>query len=113
MSKDPYFKKKVGDWTFSCSVCGMKGWGSEAVRLGVYTGHGGAVCHPECVYEVDYGLVPYKIPSEAPVPFSQDAFHTNDPSQIGVQVAPFDFSTQDPCGPGPAPAPTPIPSSDD
>lgn len=63
---------KIGDWYVFCDICGQRYYASETTKLSTYTGRGGLIVCPKDVDKIDYGLVPYDIPVERPVPFSRD-----------------------------------------
>lgn len=99
MSKNKYKDKlKIGDYPFWCDTCGTKAWASEATRLDVYTGKGGAFVCRDCVDIVDYGLVPYTVLPETPIPFCRPGDYAGNPNAIPNTIAPdkLDLSTMDP-----------------
>lgn len=86
--------KKVGDWVVYCHICGLPCWGSEATKLGKYTGAEGAIVCPNDRDSVNYGLIGYKVPAEKSVPFVADSINSG--TDPGEEIAPFDFSTSYP-----------------
>lgn len=64
-------KKRVGDYQIFCDQCGMCCWASDSQELSKETGKGGLRVCPNCVDAVDYGLIPYKIGAEKPIPDSR------------------------------------------
>lgn len=97
MTNKKFSPARMWDYTFACDICGAKCWASEGTVLDVYTGRGGAFVCPECNDPIDYGLVPYKIPAEKPVPISRDAYYTGGtiPANLNTTV-PFDTAFLDP-----------------
>lgn len=87
---DKFTPARLGDWVFNCQICGMKCWASESFVLDTYTGRGGLRVCPECNDPIDYGLVPYTIPAEIPVPFAIDATQAANPESIYQQYPSFD-----------------------
>lgn len=68
---DRFNKWHPGDWYVFCDICGQKCYASEATKLGTDTGRGGLIV---CKYDVDstdYGLVPYALPIEQPIPWAR------------------------------------------
>src|ERR1700733_2002114 len=61
---------RLGDWTIYCMTCGSKTWASDSQVLSNETGRGGLRVCPDCVDVIDYGIVPYKIPAEQPIPYA-------------------------------------------
>lgn len=68
--KDKFTPARQGDYTSFCQICGQKCWSSEIRKQDTYTGRGGTLACKECQDPIDYGLVPYKVPAERPVPFT-------------------------------------------
>ncbi len=62
---------RIGDYQVYCTVCGAVCWYSESFILGPYTGHEGQLVCPDHNYQPQYGLQPYVIEPEEPVPFAQ------------------------------------------
>lgn len=61
------------DYMIYDQITGFKIWASEATKLDVYTGKGGLYTHnlvAAKALNIDYGLIPYKIPAEQPIPYS-------------------------------------------
>ena len=86
-----------GDYYFSCMICGDRCWASTARKLSTYTGRGGLIVCPECDDPIDYGLVPYTIPAEKPVPFAFDNTQAGAPySAIPTKYGTFDADIYDP-----------------
>lgn len=67
---------KKGDWFIYCDICGQKCYASEATRLSAATGRGGLIVCPKDVDKIDYGLIPYRAPTERNVPWTR-INHTN------------------------------------
>lgn len=81
------------DYIFFCDICGLIEWAKNGTKLGIYTGFGGAIVCPRCVYAVDYALVPYTVPAEQPVPWArQDSYYDAPPSTIFQEFPPFNFN---------------------
>jgi hypothetical protein len=93
---DKYTRVKKWDWILWCDICGTRCWGSEATRLNVYTGRGGLMVCPDCNDPIDYGLVPYKVPAEKPVPIIRDASQAYNPNSIYTQAGSFPYQQYDP-----------------
>jgi hypothetical protein len=68
---DRFNPGKLGDWVVFCDICGQKCYASESTKLSTYTGHGGAIVCPNDVDKLDYGLIPYRIPVEKPIPWAR------------------------------------------
>lgn len=66
-------KLKLGDYPCSCDICGNWTWFSEGKIQHKYTGKGGTFACKNCVDDIHYGLVPYKIKPEKPVPLVRNA----------------------------------------
>lgn len=88
--------QRLGDFPFDCDICGGRYWYSESTVLGVYTGRGGCLVCRNCADPIDYGLVPYKIPAERPVPTSRTAI----PPDLNTSP-PFDTAQEDPMSTSP------------
>lgn len=74
MSKNSYKDgKRVGDYVGFCDTCGQKFWATQGTELDKYTGLGGAWVCPNCVDNIDYGLVPFKVLGEKGVPLSRNS----------------------------------------
>ena len=73
---DRFNPGRVGDWVVFCDICGQKCYASEATRLPAATGRGGLIVCPKDVDKIDYGLIPYKTPTERNVPWTR-INHTN------------------------------------
>lgn len=61
---------RLYDWMVYDQITGFKVWHSEVVKLDKYTGKGGLLTHYSVANKalnIDYGLVPYKIPAELPI----------------------------------------------
>lgn len=64
-------EERLFDYMIYDQITGYKIWRSEAVKLDTYTGKGGLLTHKnvaEKALNIVYGLVPYKIPAERPIP---------------------------------------------
>lgn len=88
-----YPESKLGDYVIYDQITGFKIWASEATKLDVYTGKGGLYTHnlvSAKALNIDYGLIPYKIPAETPIPFSTEN-HT--PPNEGTTGMYFDPET--------------------
>lgn len=64
-------KYRSGDWYVYCDICGRKLKASESVRLDTYTGRGGLIVCKQDADRIDYGTVPYKIPTEQNIPWAR------------------------------------------
>jgi hypothetical protein len=93
--KDKFTPGRLGDFVYFCQQCGTKCWASETVKLGTYTGHGGLRVCSECVDVIDYGIVPYKIPAEKPVPFAFDTTNIGNIGAIYQQYPSWDYEAYD------------------
>ena len=73
MSRKNHYRDKVnvGDYQIYCDQCGQVCWASRSRILAVETGKGGLRVCPNCNDKIDYGLVPYVIRPEAPIPDSR------------------------------------------
>ena len=70
-------------------ITGYKIWKSEAVKLDTYTGKGGLYTHwtvAETAFNIDYGLVRYKIPAERPIPFTTSNHPAPDEGTTGTYL---------------------------
>ena len=56
-------------WVAFCDICGQKYFASELRKLSQYTGRGGLMVCPNDYDEIDYGLIPYKTPTEQNLPW--------------------------------------------
>jgi hypothetical protein len=73
-----YHSGRLDDYIIFCDQCGAPCWRSEATLLKTETGSGGLLVCPRDVDPIDYGLVPYKIRPEKPVPVTRiNAFNDN------------------------------------
>ena len=96
MIKDRFSPPRVGDYIIFCDICGAKCYASEATTLSTYTGHGGLLVCPLDVDPIDYGIVPYKIPAEQPVPTTRNNHYSSNPSSVPDVHTPFNAETTDP-----------------
>lgn len=71
---DRFSPGRLGDWVVFCDICGQKCYASEATKLSTYTGRGGLIVCPKDVDKIDYGLIPYRIPTEKNVPWTRINF---------------------------------------
>lgn len=69
----------------------MECWASEATILPEYTANDNKWVCPNCVDIVDYGLIPYTIPPETPIPRA-----SSDQVVLTTLVPPLDFRYFDP-----------------
>lgn len=99
---DKFQGGRLGDYVFDCQICGQRAWFSESFTLSVYTGRGGLRVCSECKDPIDYGLVPYKVPAEQPVPLALDSNYTANPTAIPQIYAPFNYQLFDPMSTSPA-----------
>lgn len=81
-------KVKVGDYIFNCHQCGMPCWYSKTTKLTKETGKGGLRVCQVCVDKVDFGLIPYTIRAERPIPEANPNAAT--PAATGVDYSTFD-----------------------
>ena len=94
---DKFSPGHLGDFVTFCDICGQKTWFSECVpSQDVYTGKGGTLACLECADPIHYGLVPYTIRAERPVPMSRDTVYAANPSAVPQTNAVFDASVFDP-----------------
>lgn len=85
-------QSRLGDWYAFCDICGQRYFASEMTKLSEYTGKGGLIVCPNDVDEIDYGLVPYTIPTEKNIPWSRP----NHTSQIdGAPIPDLETNTVD------------------
>lgn len=82
---------KKGDYPIDCDICGATCWFSQSTVLDKNTGKGGLRVCPDDKDATDYGLVPYKVRPERPVPDVRQ--HQTDTTT--TDTAP-DFTTFDP-----------------
>lgn len=99
-----FTKNRIGDFITYCDQCGCMCWASETVPLDTYSGKGNIrVCFDD--YDgIDYGLVPYKIPAEKPVPFARDTVYVSNPQAIPETFKPFNAALFDPMSTSPSQA---------
>lgn len=98
--KDRFSPARIGDWVMNCQICKKKLYASESFLLDTYTGKGGLRVCSDCNDPIDYGLVPYKIPAEQPIPFSFDATFAGNPNPPYPEpYKPFDIRLFDPTTP--------------
>ena len=64
-------RHKRGDWYVYCDICGRRYLASETTKLSNYTGRGGLVVCQDDADQIDYGLVPYTIRAERPIPWTR------------------------------------------
>ncbi len=68
---DRFANAKPGNWVAFCDICGQKCFAHEMIKLDINTGRGGLIV---CKYDadvIDYGLIPYSIPIEKPIPWAR------------------------------------------
>lgn len=97
---DDFNSARPGDWVIYCDICGLKCWAQSSIELDKYTGRGGCRVCPDCADPIDYGLVPYKIRPEKPVPFVRGSGYTAD--NVPQTYPPFNTATMDPMSVRPA-----------
>lgn len=68
---DRFNPGRLGDWVVFCDICGQKCYASETTKLEMYTGRGGLIVCAKDADKIDYGLVPYKVPVERPIPWTR------------------------------------------
>ncbi len=92
MSNKNHYKDviRVGDYQIYCDQCGMCCWASASRILSKDTGKGGLRVCPNCVDAVDYGLIPYKIRAEAPIPDSRINQQDTTTGRTPVNLLTFD-----------------------
>lgn len=76
-------------------------WASDTVQLDTYSGKGNIRVCLDDFDGIDYGLVPYKIPAEKPVPFARDTVYVSNPSAIPQTYKPFNSALFDPMSTSP------------
>lgn len=88
-----------GDNMVTCDICGFPYRSSQMSELSVETGRGGLIVCPNDKDKIDYGLVPYVIPTER-IP---DVVRTNnlqDTTNIYGKYAPItNYQINNPLGP--------------
>lgn len=106
MINDGFSPSRQGDYYQFCDICGAQYWHSQMVQQDVYTGRGGTWACPNCADPIDYGLVPYKVPSERPIPISRDTIYSGNQTAVNNQTfyLPFDYEEFDPMSTSPAEA---------
>ncbi len=93
---DKFSPARHGDYVIFCDICGQKCWTSESKIQNVYTGRGGTLACPECQDPIDYGLVPYTIRAEKPVPISRDTMQIANLAGINQTYPTYDPAYLDP-----------------
>lgn len=68
---DRFSPGRLGDWIVFCDICGQKCYASETSKLSTYTGRGGLIVCSKDADRIDYGLVPYRVPTEKNVPWTR------------------------------------------
>lgn len=68
---DRFRPGRISDWVVFCDICGQKCYASEAKKLSQETGRGGLIVCPNDADYIDFGLIPYKPPTERPIPFAR------------------------------------------
>jgi len=92
MSKNTYTDRvKIGDYKVQCHICGMTCWYSDASFLDVSTGRGGLLVCPVDKDKIVYGLIPYKLSPEKPIPYAN--YDSSVPANL-VDI--IDLQTTDP-----------------
>jgi hypothetical protein len=86
---DRFNPGRLGDWVVFCDICGQKCYASETTKLSTYTGQGNAIVCKYDVDAIDYGLVPFIIPVEKPVPWTRsgDLDVPNEADPINYETA--------------------------
>ncbi len=86
---DRFSPARRGDWIIFCGICGQKCYASETTQLSNYTGRGGLIVCSKDVDKIDYGLVPYRIPSEKSIPWARpgDTNVSNGVDPINVETS--------------------------
>lgn len=100
-----HFKQgyRPGDWPIDCAICGQRCWFSDSKKLTTYTGRGGYRVCPDDVDPIDYGLVPYKIRTEKPVPFALNLLPSFPPTaDTDASIIAMGYETYDPMAITPA-----------
>ncbi len=103
-NNNKYTAGRLNDFIIFCDICAQPCWYSESIKLGVYTGRGGArVCRKDAD-AIDYGLVPYKIPAEKPIPEAR-VNNFNNSTNITETYSPIqDYEIQNPLSYIPTPS---------
>lgn len=70
-----YFSGNKGRYIF-CDVCGQACYAFEATKLKTETGKGGLIVCPNDVDKIDFGLIPFTVPTEKKVDWTR-INHTN------------------------------------
>lgn len=91
-----FTKNRIGDFITYCDTCGCMCWASETIQLHTYSGEGNIRVCLDDYDKIDYGLVPYKIPAEKPVPFARDTVYVSNPQNIPQTYSPFNAALLDP-----------------
>lgn len=86
---DRFNKWRPGDWCVFCDICGQKCFASETTKLATNTGRGGLIVCKNDVDTIDYGIVPYTIQIEKPIPWARpgDTDTTNGAAVINYETA--------------------------
>lgn len=97
MAKNNYKpRRKLGDYVIPCDICGMNCWASQAMVLPPETGRGGLIVCPTDRDAIDYGLIPYVVEPEKPVPISRSNNYTSNPEDVPNDRNPLDISIWNP-----------------
>ncbi len=100
LNENRYRPGKLGDFVIYCDICGCPCLYSESTKLDSYTGRGGLLVCPTHADPIDYGLVPYKIQAEKPIPETRTNHYQANPSAVPTIVPAFDTGTEDPMSTG-------------
>lgn len=90
-----FTNSKLSDYIIHCDICGKPTWYSDSIILDSNTGKGGLLVCPDDNDKIDYGLVPYEIPTESQVETTRidSTIYTSTPE---TTYDPFDTSLYDP-----------------
>lgn len=90
-----FTSNRLSDWIIHCDICGKPTWYSDSVTLEPETGKGGLLVCPDDRDIIDYGLVPYEIPTESQVTTTRidNTIYTSTPT---TTYEPFDINAYDP-----------------
>jgi len=92
---------RLSDYVEYCAICGSKTWHSDMRTNPDYSGRDGLRVCPDCLDPVDYGLVPFLIPTEKPVPTAQYLLGTPTTNTPPVDYVNFDYENYDPASGAP------------
>lgn len=90
-----YTSNHFSDWIIHCDICGKPTWYSDSTILDSDTGRGGLLVCPDDNDAIDYGLVPYEIPTESTVDTTR-INNTINSNTLESIYPPFNYALYDP-----------------